>query len=219
MKFRNVILGIFIGALSFNAFSDDSDAITQQKSNSSEELLNNSELSGKLDQLKVYLDKKDYSSARKFIILEKLPPIAVIEVLKGFANAGDTPTMWMLSEQYLSAERFQESANWVYSAFLGTRIDTSLCTNRTATGLERTLVDAYSDVVQKARQDPLLMQSAISFALEKQKSISNEKRDPTWVCKMVRKNGPEIIVSSTNRDYNIKEELDKFEKNTNRKAR
>ena len=207
-KLRLILCTLLLGGVSLSVCAKDVSAEAP-----------NNELAEKLDMLTKYINDGQYSTARKYIVEEKLPPVAVSEVLKTPAVAGDTPSMWMLAEQYYLLNRFQDSADWTYTAFLGTRIDAKLCENQTASGLERNIISAFNDTVQKARQDPLVMQSAITFAIDTQRNISKEKRDATWICSMVKQNSQDMFILPSKRDYVIDEEISNFEKVSNRNNR
>lgn len=144
------------------------------------------DLSVKLDKLDKMIENQNYKDARSYIAYYNISPSATSERLKKWALRGDTAATWILAEQYYKAKRNQESANWTYTAFLGTRIDANLCINKTAAGLERNVVSSFFDTVQAARTDATVMRDAIVFAIDTQSTIKAEERRPLWLCSLVQ---------------------------------
>lgn len=142
-------------------------------------------LNKKLDTLDDMIKKQNYKDARSFLNSENIEPSATTERLKVWAEKGDTAATWILAEQYYKAQRYQESANWTYTAFLGTRIDANLCINKTAGGLERNVVSSFFDTVQAARRDATTMRDGIVFAIDTQTKIKPDGRRPLWLCSLV----------------------------------
>lgn len=144
------------------------------------------DLNIKLDKLDKMIENQNYKDARSYIAYYNISPSATSERLKKWALRGDTAATWILAEQYYKAKRNQESANWTYTAFLGTRIDANLCINKTAAGLERNVVSSFFDTVQSARRDATIMRDAIVFAIDTQSTIKAEERRPLWLCSLVQ---------------------------------
>lgn len=134
--------------------------------------------------LDTLLKKGNFADARRLLFRPDIAPLAAAERLRPWAEDNNTPAMWLLAERLWYAKRYQDSANWVYTADLGTRMDASVCMDNTAVGLESHVVHAFSDTVQAARQDPEVMRNAIVFALDFHQHHLNHPGDPRWVCSM-----------------------------------
>lgn len=137
-----------------------------------------------MTDLDTLLKNGNFADARRLLSSPGVSPIAAAERLKPWAEDNNTPAMWLLAERLWYAQRYQDSANWVYTADLGTRMDASVCMDNTAIGMERTIVHAFSDTVQAARRDPAVMRDAIVFALDFQQRHLTHPGDPRWVCSM-----------------------------------
>lgn len=159
-------------------------AVETEKNLSSTELVFSKEEKANVDYLYNLMDNGNYGTAQNFIKSNVLSRTIVIEILKKYANQGLTPAMWMLGDAYNSEKDEENTANWIYAALLGTRIDSSLCLNKKAGGIEGLYARSFSSAVQTARANKLT--KPISFAIELHKNIPVSTRKPQWVCSVVQ---------------------------------
>jgi hypothetical protein len=82
-------------------------------------------------------------------------------VARGPAQAGVVPAMWLMGQaRHLEGDR-QDSANWIYQAFLGTRLDLATCRDRRTDGVLYLWATAFQDAVWAARMDVGVRSEAI----------------------------------------------------------
>ena len=172
---------LFLFLSSFSVFSQDMNANVKDQPT---ELVFSKTEKINVNYLYELMDKGNYGTAQNFIKSNTLSKTIVIEILKKYANQGLTPAMWMLGEAYNSEKDSENTANWIYAALLGTRIDSSLCINRKAGGIEGIYAKSFSSAVQTARTNRLT--KPISFAIDLQKGIPVSSRKPQWVCSVVQ---------------------------------
>lgn len=166
-----------------------------------------------MTDLDTLLKNGNFADARRLLFRPDIAPLAAAERLRPWAEDNNTPAMWLLAERLWYAKRAQDSANWVYAAVLGTRMDASVCMDNTAIGLETNIVHAFFDTVQAARRDPEIMRNAIVFALDFHQRHLTHPGDPRWVCSMAAR--PEnahlpIVVSESQWNRRRSYQLDAF---------
>ena len=105
-----------------------------------------------------------------------------LPVFRKWATAGLVPAMWMLANQLYGDGDLQGSANWTYTAVLGSRMDASVCTNLKGTSVESLLLRHYWPVVNSARMVPLRMAHAVDFAVGFFRQNSLVTQDIPWIC-------------------------------------
>jgi hypothetical protein len=105
-----------------------------------------------------------------------------LPVFRKWATAGLVPAMWMLANQLYSDGDLQGSANWTYTAVLGSRLDASICTNLKGAPVEAILLRHYWPVVNSARTVPLRMAHAVDFAVGFFRQNNLVTQDVPWIC-------------------------------------
>lgn len=177
---------------------------------------NSKESNAELNKLDQYLEEGKYASAYK--IVQAQPAASLIGRLRPWAEKDMTVAQWFYAETLYKEKRYEESAKWTFIAFFYTRYDASLCKNKLALNLEKTIVDSYREVVEKSRSDKETMNIALNQAIDYLKSYNASRlslRDPEWICDMVENyKDKRITVSSDYWDYIYKERLSQFIKTT-----
>lgn len=216
---RNVLTLLLLGSASYSVYAQEATTIQTAPVLQADSIrVLSPQEQQSLDNLDAQLKAKNYATAKKVIINENIPPISASERIKVFAEAGSTPAMWLLAEQYRLANRMQDSANWTYTAFLGTRIDSSLCINQQAPALEKNIISSFNLTVQEARKDPSTMRDAIVFALEKQQDVKDNDRDPEWICLLLDyPKGTNGVVSKSQWSSIIQHQIKRFDEGTRRR--
>lgn len=216
MKIKNIytllgIVGVFF--ISSNAFADNSnfDESLGIRKNTSNALTYSKQEKENVNYLYALMDKGNYDTAQKFIKTKVLSNTMIIGILSKYANQGNTPAMWMLGDAYNTDKDSDNTAKWIYSALLGTRIDSSLCMNKKAGGIESIYSEAFYSAVQTARAGDI--SSAISFAIHLQQGIPVINRKPQWVCSVVqheKSTNNDGTINSNRWGENVKSQINKF---------
>lgn len=180
MKYKIICLLSLCFGISHTALADE---ILPQDNKQTELVFSKTEKNN-VNYLYELMDKGNYGTAQNFIKSNTLSKTIIIEILKKYANQGLTPAMWMLGDAYNSVNDTENTSNWIYAALLGTRIDSSLCLNRKAGGIESIYARSFSSAVQTARNSRLT--KPINFAIDLQKNIQVSTRKPQWVCSVVQ---------------------------------
>ena len=107
-----------------------------------------------------------------------------LNTLNVWANKGSVPAMWLLALKLYNDNQEQASANWVYTAVLGMRLDISGCLNTDVDQEEKVFLNAYWPIVQSARVLPSRMATAIDYSIRFFKENNLKTYDPAWVCKL-----------------------------------
>ncbi len=166
------------------------------------------------------LKDKKYRTAAT--IAEKENPAALIGRLKPWAESNDTVSQWLYAKALYDEKRYEDSAKWTFIAFFFTRYDASLCTNSYALNLEKSIVDNYSDVVDKSRSDREIINEAVSETIEYLKDIKLDSlttRSPVWICELTDKlSGRDLTLPSNSWRDIYTNRLNQFIKTTTGKS-
>lgn len=168
-KIKKVMLNILI--LSFVFFS--AQVVPNQKTSS---FL----FAQKINNL---FEKHDYVSVSK-MIQESSNYQLNIEILRPWAQEGLVPAMWILADQLHQNNDEKDSANWLYTAVLGLRMDISICLNNDTKNIESEFLNNYWSTVQSARVMPYRMATAIDFSIQFFKKNNLKTLDSSWACRL-----------------------------------
>lgn len=218
MKFKkSIITLISISSLSFSSFvlsnNYNNEYVNKVTKISVSKTNDNNNWTKDLDD---YLKNGKFASAYR--IVQQKPPAALIGRLQPWAEKNLTVAQWLYAEALYKEQRYEESAMWTYTAFFFTRYDASLCLNKEALNLEKVIVDSYSKVVNKSREDKEIINIAVGKTIDYLKNYDTSyltTRDPDWICDMVDNQGKKRLTLPTDYwDKVYKERLNQFIKSS-----
>lgn len=134
--------------------------------------------------LEALLNQGDYAQAMELV--RTRDPQDTLATLRLWAQRNLAPAMWMLSDSYHRLNEPDDSAHWVYTALLTTRMDSSLCSSVRVNEIEKNLVSAFSESVTAARRDPRVVTDSIRFAVSFQSNRVPNASDPGWTCRLLK---------------------------------
>lgn len=99
------------------------------------------------------------------------------------AQSGVVPAMWLMGQaRYLMGDT-QGASNWVYQAFLGTRLDLATCRDRRTDGVLSVWTQSFGDAVLAARLDVAIRTQAIVRAARYYEHLPEPDALTGWSCR------------------------------------
>lgn len=126
------------------------------------------------------MDRQDWDTA--LTLSQQLSGPDLEAVVAPAAQRGSVPAMWLMGQARHLIGDAQGSADWLYSALLGTRLDVSVCRDRRAAGITSYWVQGLREAVMAARMDAGVRAHAVHAAAE---LFQGSPRDPMagWTCR------------------------------------
>lgn len=114
--------------------------------------------------------------------MKAIPETEKIRILAKYATRNYTQAQWQLGVHYMSKGQLQAGAQWLFIARLGTRLDSTVCSNSDALGADVKMAYAYRNLFQaiNARQDILKDALLVSFKWHLDRMHLYAR--PEWTC-------------------------------------
>lgn len=108
-----------------------------------------------------------------------------IPVLKGLSENNVVMAQWFLADALAKTGKPEEASKWLYTASLGTRMDSKICRQRDADSVEYRFVHAFSRQFSPLRANDEYRRQGLTHALAFHKPRLGRSAQPDWVCRMV----------------------------------
>ena len=114
-------------------------------------------------------------------------------VLRALSQNNNVMAQWFLADALALQGQHVEATYWLYSASLGTRMDSTLCLQDNANTLEGRFVKQFSRQFDVLRANDRWRRQGLERAVEFHRQRLQGSKSPTWVCQLLQHERPTAL--------------------------